>query len=106
MHHICSVSYHSNTQRRRHTRVANTSVVDLDADLVRFWRGNLNVLNGQVLAGLPGHGGLAGDGLQMQRDELAGVARPMVQCIRALARPAGPVRLAVSQSPALLEEAP
>lgn len=46
-----------------HTCVANTSVVDLDTDLVGLGRSNFNVLNGQRLAGLPGDGGLAGDGL-------------------------------------------
>lgn len=43
--------------------VANTCVVDLDTDFVGFRRGDLNVLDGQVLASLPGNGGLASDGL-------------------------------------------
>lgn len=43
--------------------VAHTGVVDLDTDLVRLWGCNLDVLNAQVLARLPGDGGLAGDGL-------------------------------------------
>ena len=32
--------------------------VNLDADLVRLWRGNLDVFDGQVLGSLPGDGGL------------------------------------------------
>jgi hypothetical protein len=47
------------------TCVANTSVVDLDTDLVGLGRSNLNVLNGQRLTGLPGDSGLAGNGLAM-----------------------------------------
>jgi hypothetical protein len=47
--------------------VANTSVVDLDTDLVGLGRSNLNVLNGQRLAGLPGDSGLTGDGLSYGR---------------------------------------
>jgi len=43
--------------------VANTSVVDLDTDLVGLGRSNFNVLNGERLTGLPGNGGLTGDGL-------------------------------------------
>jgi len=38
--------------------VADTSVVDLDSDLAGLGSGNLNVLNGQVLASLPGDGSL------------------------------------------------
>jgi hypothetical protein len=45
------------------TCVADTSVVDLDSHFVSLGRGDLDVLDAQVLAGLPGHGGLAGDGL-------------------------------------------
>ena len=43
--------------------VADTGVVDLDADLVGLGRRNLDVLNAQLLASLPGNGSLAGDGL-------------------------------------------
>jgi hypothetical protein len=45
--------------------VANTSVVDLNSDLVGLGRSNLDVLNGERLAGLPGDGGLTGNGLAM-----------------------------------------
>lgn len=45
------------------TCVANTSVVNLDADLVGSGREDLDVLNAEGLAGSPGDGGLAGDGL-------------------------------------------
>lgn len=50
----------------RHTRVANTSVVNLDADLVGAGRSNLDILKGEFLASLPGDGGLAGNGLSFQ----------------------------------------
>lgn len=43
--------------------VADTSVVDLDTDFVSLGRSDLNILNGEVLAGFPGNGGLASDGL-------------------------------------------
>lgn len=43
--------------------MADTCVVDLDTDFVGLWGSDLNVFNGQVLAGLPGDGGLASDGL-------------------------------------------
>lgn len=43
------------------TCVADTDVVNLDADLVGFGRSDLDILDGQVLASRPGHGGLAGD---------------------------------------------
>lgn len=46
------------------TSVADTSVVDLDADLVGPGRKDLDILNGQRLAGLPGNGGLARNGLE------------------------------------------
>lgn len=45
------------------TGVADTSVVDLDADLVGPRRANLDVLEAKLLAGLPGDGGLASNGL-------------------------------------------
>jgi hypothetical protein len=47
--------------------VANTSVVDLNSDLVGLGRSNLDVLNGERLAGLPGDGGLTGNGLANSR---------------------------------------
>lgn len=45
------------------TCVADTSVVNLDTDLVSLGRSDLDVLDAQLLASLPGDGGLAGDGL-------------------------------------------
>jgi hypothetical protein len=45
--------------------VANTSVVDLNSDLVGLRRSNLDILNGERLASLPGDGGLTGNGLAM-----------------------------------------
>jgi hypothetical protein len=42
----------------------NASVVDLDSNLVSLGGSDLDVLDGQLLAGLPGDGGLAGDGLR------------------------------------------
>lgn len=36
--------------------MADTGVVDLDTDLVGLRRGNLNVLDSEVLAGFPGNG--------------------------------------------------
>jgi len=38
--------------------VADTGVVDLDADLMGLWRGNLDVLDGEGLASTPGDCGL------------------------------------------------
>lgn len=38
--------------------MADTSVHNLDADFMCFWRGNLDVLDGQVLASFPGNGTL------------------------------------------------
>lgn len=38
--------------------VANSSVVDLNADLVGSWGQDFDVLDGEVLAGFPGDGGL------------------------------------------------
>lgn len=43
--------------------MANTCVVNLNADLVSLGGGDLDVLDGEVLASLPGNGSLAGDGL-------------------------------------------
>lgn len=43
--------------------VADTGVVDLDADFVGLGRGDLDVFNGEVLAGFPSNGGFASDGL-------------------------------------------
>lgn len=39
--------------------VADTGVVDLDPDLMSFGRGNFDILDDEVLAGLPGDGGLS-----------------------------------------------
>jgi len=44
--------------------MADTGVVDLNADLASLGGSNLNVLDAEVLACLPGDGGLAGDGLE------------------------------------------
>lgn len=44
--------------------MADTGVVNLDADLVGSGRANLDILDAQRLAGFPGDGGLAGDGLE------------------------------------------
>lgn len=38
--------------------VADSSVVDLNADLVGSWGQDFDVLDGEVLAGFPGDGGL------------------------------------------------
>jgi hypothetical protein len=43
--------------------MADTGVVDFDADLVGLGRGDLDVLDAEVLACFPGHSGLAGNGL-------------------------------------------
>lgn len=50
-----------------HVRIgmADTGVVDLYPNLVGTRRKNLDILNAEVLASLPGHGGLAGDGLAL-----------------------------------------
>lgn len=40
------------------TGVADTSVVNLDADLVRLGRSNLDILDRQRLTGSPGNGSL------------------------------------------------
>jgi hypothetical protein len=53
------------TRAQKHTCVANTSVVDLNSDLVGLGRSDLDILNGEGLAGLPGDGGLTGNGLAM-----------------------------------------
>lgn len=55
--------------------MAHSRVVDLDTDLVGLGRRDLDVLEGEVLAGLPGDGGLAGDGLRSARVALASLAR-------------------------------
>lgn len=67
------------------TRVANTREVNLDADLVRLGRGNLDVLDAQVLSGLPGHGGLASDwlrGVEGQRPLQWRLHRHDMPCLR------------------------
>jgi hypothetical protein len=43
--------------------MANTRVMDLDSHLVCLGRSDLDVLDAQVLSSLPGHSGLARDGL-------------------------------------------
>ena len=45
------------------TCVADTRVVNLNPNLVCLRRGDLDVLNAQLLPGLPGDGGLARDRL-------------------------------------------
>lgn len=55
--------------------MAHSRVVDLDADLVGLGRRDLDVLEGEGLAGLPGNGGLAGDGLRGARVALAWLTR-------------------------------
>jgi hypothetical protein len=50
--------------------VADTSVGDLDSNLVGLGRSNLDVFKGQGLAGLPGNGGLASDGLSFGRHDV------------------------------------
>ena len=49
------------------TCVADASVFDLDAHLVGLGRRYLNVLIAELLAGAPGDGRLAGDGLRKER---------------------------------------
>ena len=43
--------------------MTDTSVIDLDANLIGHGRRNLNILNGKVLGGLPRDCGLASNGL-------------------------------------------
>lgn len=43
----------SSSDNRTHTGMADAGVVDLNADLVRLGWCNLDLLNGQILAGLP-----------------------------------------------------
>lgn len=43
--------------------MAHASVVDLNSDLVSLGRSNFNVFDGKFLAGLPGYGSLASNGL-------------------------------------------
>ena len=43
--------------------VADTGVVDLNADFVCLWCCNLDLFNGQIFPSLPGDCGLASDGL-------------------------------------------
>lgn len=42
------------------TCMANTGIVYLDADFVRFWCFHFNVFDGEVLACFPGYGSLKG----------------------------------------------
>ena len=39
--------------------VADTGVVDLNADLMGLWGSNLDILDREVLAGFPGNGSLS-----------------------------------------------
>ena len=43
---------------RELTGMTNTSIVNLNSDLVGLWRSNLDILNGQILACFPCHCGL------------------------------------------------
>jgi hypothetical protein len=43
--------------------MTDSSVVDLNSDLVSLWGSDLDVLEAQFLSGLPSDGCLAGDGL-------------------------------------------
>lgn len=43
--------------------MAHASVVDLDSDLVGLGRSNFDIFDAELLAGLPGYGSLASDGL-------------------------------------------
>ena len=45
------------------TCVADTGILDLDADLMGLWGCNLDILVAELLASLPGNGSLASDGL-------------------------------------------
>lgn len=55
------------TRKRVRVCVADTGVVDLDSDLVGLGRGDLDVLNAQLFASLPGNGGFAGNRLGKRR---------------------------------------
>ena len=46
------------------TCVADTSVLDLNSDLVGLGRSHLDVLIAELLTGAPGDGSLASDGLR------------------------------------------
>lgn len=48
------------------TCMADTSVVNLDSNLVRLRRSNLDILKTKGFTSLPGDGGLASDGLVWQ----------------------------------------
>lgn len=54
--------------------MADTSVVNLNTDFVGLRGCHLDLLNAQVLAGLPGDGGLALDGLFVTELALSRVA--------------------------------
>ena len=57
---VCELSVPAGAarERERRTSVADTSVVDLNADFVSLGGSDLDVLNGEGLAGSPGNGGL------------------------------------------------
>ena len=68
----------------RLTCVADTSVVDLDTDFMGLRRGDLDVLDGQLLAGLPGDGGLAGNSLKnikRRLEHLNSAAKPEIPAL-------------------------
>jgi hypothetical protein len=53
----------------RLTCVTNASVVNLHAHLVSLGGCNLDILNREALASFPGNGGLAGNGLKVEKDD-------------------------------------
>lgn len=53
------------SEPQHRTCVANASIVDLNPDLMRLRRSNFNIFDGKVLAGFPGNGSLARNGLVM-----------------------------------------
>jgi hypothetical protein len=56
--HLTPVRVHALVLLHMRTCVADASIVYLNADLMLFRRGDFNVFDGQILACLPGHGGL------------------------------------------------
>ena len=49
---------------RKRTSMTNARVKHLDANFSILGRGDLDVFDGEGCLGLPGHGSLAGDGLE------------------------------------------
>lgn len=70
--------------------MADTSVVNLNTDFVGLRRCNLDLLNAQVFAGLPGDGGLALDGLFVTKVSLVLELSLTFQSCRELPLPAHP----------------